>query len=412
MKHKAGAFLAKGADTCVYAPPVMCTAESGPNLSGDTTKVSRIVQAVDPEIATQDRLKAILTTIPPFIQKYFMVYDTKCVPEFREEDTTEPCATNQAVVREGLVGPRPNLTNLITKKFTLPFMYLQDSPRNRAIALRDLAVATMYLFDDQSNTVLHMDPHVGNIAVIEDQASYYMALNDWGRSLVVNVNAPDVHGQLKADANRNPIYNGDIDSYVLNVNTNAKYWFRYITRAWRHMVETNNPRWGGFAICINVLGILGTWAAAFPQQLHDIDAAYVYIGTQFGYAASSTGELKERVVQRLNQIPLLANPVAAPPPAVAAFVAPPPPPPAPAGAPIAAPPPPDFVAVNVAPPGPGFVAVNVAPSVPGGRKRTRRHRKSTRGSHPRSGGRGPKHSRSSRRVRSHASYARSHPSAS
>lgn len=391
MKKKAGAFLAKGADTCVYAPPVKCTAESGPDLSGDNTKVSRIVGNNDPEIATQERLKAILATISPFVQKYFMTYDTKCVPDFRLQDTTDFCATTQVAIREEAEGPRPGMANLITKKFKGDYSRLQDSPRNRAIALRDLAAATLYLFDPQGNTVLHMDTHAGNIAFVEEQGSYYLTLNDWGRSLVVNVNAPDVHGQLQAEAARNPIYRGDIDTYITTANTNSKYWLRYITRAWQHMIQTNNPRWNGFCVCMNVLGILGTWAASFPEHLNDIDAAYVFIGTQFTSGSSTINELKRRVIRRLNQIPLPANPAAPPPAAVyvsntgfnpGMFV------PAPPAAPVPA----DAVAINVN---------------PGGRRKTRR-RKTTRGLRPRSGGRARR--RPARRSR--ASSARSPPSAS
>ena len=397
MKRKAGAFLAKGADTCVYAPPVMCTPESGPDLSGDNTKVSRIIKATDPEVSIQDRLKAILATMDPSLRKYFMTYETKCVPTFREEDTTDSCATTGAVVREGLVGPRPELTNLVTKKFMGPLARLTDSDRNKAIAIRDLAVATLSLFDPEGNTVLHMDSHPWNIAVVEDRGSYHLTLNDWGRSLVVNVNAADFIEEIDAESKKNrAAYPQGIVYEVPYVKVNEKYWLGYIFRAWRHLNILEEPHWGNFCICINVLGILGSWGKVVPIQAQDIDTAYGEIVKQLK-SGGTADQTKMRVLQILMQIPL--PPDAAPPPGSLPLA-----PPTYGVVPAAAP------APRVAPPrapAPDFVAINVAP---GGRRKTRR--RPTPGLRPRSGVRGPKRPRSLRRLRSRASSARSPPSAS
>jgi len=382
MRKKAGAFFAKGADTCVYTPPVTCAAGTGPDLSGNVNSVSRIVHSSDPEVGTQDRLKVILENVPDVVKRHFVVYDTHCIPEFRAPDSTEDCMLKRVKVPTGTIGARPDLVNLVTKKFAGSFDRLVGTLNNRTDAIRDLCVACMYLYDSSGGTILHMDTHGGNIAVIQTPPAYVFALNDWGRSLYVNVNSEDPHEFVKFEADKNAVYSRGIDNYFATLDTDYYYQYKFIAPMWKQCVQWNDAgRWRAFFMCVNVLGILGLWyEVAVPQQKSTrevVDFIYNQIETTGDLnilQASVIAELKRGVVA------YLFAPPARPP-----------------GAPII---PPSRLL--------GPLPAAPAPARKGGRK-TRRF---TRGSRPPPGAPGPKRSRSSRPLRSRASSARSPPSAS
>jgi hypothetical protein len=79
------AFLASGADTCVYDPPVDC--DPPPNPPFDLkNKVSRIVTFKSGELKNQVLLANVLDQIKPVfpeIRKYVNINTDACIPKFK-----------------------------------------------------------------------------------------------------------------------------------------------------------------------------------------------------------------------------------------------------------------------------------------------------------------------------------------
>jgi hypothetical protein len=166
-----GKFLANGADTCVYDPPVSC---DPPNPSIDVqNKVSRIVSARSGEREKQELLKNVIQKVEPVfpsIRQYVNFATDSCTPKFKPEDEQQSCK-----VRDLASG---QLVNLITPKQGKDFFRLQVTPDFKEkfpTYMMLLATAMSYL---NEYGLMHTDLHGANIALMNDK----LVAHDWGRS--------------------------------------------------------------------------------------------------------------------------------------------------------------------------------------------------------------------------------------
>jgi hypothetical protein len=180
---KAGAFLASGAETCVYDPPLKCSAGSPPNT------VSRVVYD-SREPAIQDKVIQIIATLPPEIRKHFNTKVAQCT----EFDITEgdikrhdgkQCPHFDLFETPRHITSEDGFTNLITPKQG-PDVAVSTSPGNAMlsrskeetfVALKDVMRALIPV----DGRFIHNDAHFGNLAWMDDST---LALHDWGRTTV------------------------------------------------------------------------------------------------------------------------------------------------------------------------------------------------------------------------------------
>ena len=166
-----GKFLANGADTCVYDPPVSC---DPPNPGMDVqNKVSRIVSASSGEREKQVLLQKVLKDIEPVfpqIRLFVNLASDSCTPKFKPEDQQQSCK-----VRDLSSGP---LVNLVTPKQGKDFYRLLDHPDFKTKfpgAMANLAIAMSYL---NEYGLMHTDLHAANIALMNGR----LVAHDWGRA--------------------------------------------------------------------------------------------------------------------------------------------------------------------------------------------------------------------------------------
>jgi hypothetical protein len=166
-----GKFLANGADTCVYDPPVSC---DPPNPGMDVqNKVSRIVSLTSGERETQALVQKVLKDIEPVfprIRDFVNIASDSCTPKFKPEDEQQSCK-----VRGLSTGP---LVNLITPKQGKDFYRYIGTPDFKTKfpgAMANLAVAMSYL---NEYGLMHTDLHAANIAFMNGR----LVAHDWGRA--------------------------------------------------------------------------------------------------------------------------------------------------------------------------------------------------------------------------------------
>jgi len=166
-----GKFLANGADTCVYDPPVSC---DPPNPSIDVeNKVSRIVSASSGEREKQAFLQKVIQDVEPVfpsIRDYVNFATDSCTPKFKPEDEQQSCKVKD-------LGSGP-LVNLITPKQGKDFFRLQVTPDFKVkfpTYMMLLATAMSYL---NEYGLMHTDLHGANIALMNNK----LVAHDWGRS--------------------------------------------------------------------------------------------------------------------------------------------------------------------------------------------------------------------------------------
>ena len=166
-----GKFLANGADTCVYDPPVSC---DPPNPGMDVqNKVSRIVSLTSGEREKQVLVQKVLKDIEPVfprIRDFVNLASDSCTPKFKPEDEQQSCKV------KGLsTGP---LVNLITPKQGKDFYRYIGTPDFKTkfpAAMMNLAVAMSYL---NEYGLMHTDLHAANIAFMNGR----LVAHDWGRA--------------------------------------------------------------------------------------------------------------------------------------------------------------------------------------------------------------------------------------
>lgn len=166
-----GKFLANGADTCVYDPPVSCDPPT-PGMDVQN-KVSRIVSLTSGERETQALVQKVLKDIEPVfprIRDFVNIASDSCTPKFKPEDEQQSCKV------KGLsTGP---LVNLITPKQGKDFYRYIGTPDFKTkfpSYMMNLAVAMSYL---NEYGLMHTDLHAANIALMNGR----LVAHDWGRA--------------------------------------------------------------------------------------------------------------------------------------------------------------------------------------------------------------------------------------
>lgn len=180
---KGGLFFAKGADTCVYDPPVDCkpgTQSPARIPAGDY--VSRLVVKSDSEVNNQIAVRKAVGQLQSKypgadIASHFNLAVAMCEPQLKESDLKNAqgkyCSARQRVIDN--VNKGPTYANLITPRQEKD-MYDQPTDFNRA-KLPALLHAIVYL---NSANIVHSDAHSHNIAKMGDK----LVLHDWGRVIV------------------------------------------------------------------------------------------------------------------------------------------------------------------------------------------------------------------------------------
>lgn len=189
---EAGAFLAQGADTCVFDPALLCytVAEDG-TLIDDATYgpgyVSRVVNAKSGELALQDRLKLM---VPPKYSRFFNFYVKACPSflfelsdSFREEDNRSCTLFKDMLGKQDtkIIDKSYGLLNLITPKLQETLFDYRDSkrdPHNMRAAMKRLLMTLI----DLEGRFLYSDGHDDNIAWNTDYSE--LVLFDFGRVII------------------------------------------------------------------------------------------------------------------------------------------------------------------------------------------------------------------------------------
>ena len=169
------AFLASGADTCVYDPPVDC--DPPPNPPFDLkNKVSRIVTFKSGELKNQVLLANVLDQIKPVfpeIQKYVNLNTDACIPKFKPADREGSCELKS--LKQG-----DTLVNLITPKQGKDLSDYKGTSEIKSRLFSDymmkLTFAMSYL---NQYGIMHTDLHGGNISMLNGQ----LVAHDWGRAI-------------------------------------------------------------------------------------------------------------------------------------------------------------------------------------------------------------------------------------
>jgi hypothetical protein len=167
-----GKFLANGADTCVYDPPVSCDPPT-PGMDVQN-KVSRIVSVTSGEREKQELLKKVLNDIQPVfprIREFVNFATDSCTPKFKPEDEQQLCKVSH--LQSG------QLVNLITPKQGKDFYRLLDHPDFKTkfpMDMKELVIAMSYI---NEYGLMHTDLHAGNVALMNGR----LVAHDWGRSV-------------------------------------------------------------------------------------------------------------------------------------------------------------------------------------------------------------------------------------
>lgn len=189
---RAGEFLAQGADTCVYDPPLRCgefrgdAFVSGPRVANS---VSRIVAANSPEVQIQSKLR---DTVPEKYKQFFTLYTSACTTFLvTKQDTqrrrpgkrTTSCslyAHLQHVDFDAVVEPPAQLINLVTPKLsrTLNETLTSEPDKTRPAMLRLLRA----LLNMEGEYLVYFDGHEKNIGWNETETELTLFDFGWART--------------------------------------------------------------------------------------------------------------------------------------------------------------------------------------------------------------------------------------
>jgi hypothetical protein len=191
---KGGAFLAEGADTCVYDPPVACAIKSkepadmrvpGKYISRVTDTVTQDGDERVNQKIVKDAIHEIQLKYPDKeIEKFFNLAVAVCTPRFVMDDIfrgprfegDQPTSCGAQEV-EPDVGINKDKVNFITLRQEEDLNRNKHTKPETLSALRKLFHAVAYLNDEN---VVHTDAHFGNIAWMGDR----LVMHDWGRAIV------------------------------------------------------------------------------------------------------------------------------------------------------------------------------------------------------------------------------------
>jgi len=224
-----GKFLANGADTCVYDPPVSC---DPPNPSIDVqNKVSRIVSVNSGEREKQAFLQKVIQDVEPLfpsIRDYVNFATDSCTPKFKPEDEQQSCKVKDLASGQ--------LVNLITPKQGKDFWRLQVTPDFKVkfpTYMMLLATAMSYL---NEYGLMHTDLHGANIALMNNK----LVAHDWGRSFNSR-NEKELNNYLEWAKRTSALKNRAEYRYIIPILNNSGYFQGLInrtTKAGRNKLHT------------------------------------------------------------------------------------------------------------------------------------------------------------------------------
>lgn len=213
-----GKFLANGADTCVYDPPVSC---DPPNPSMDVeNKVSRIVSANSGEREKQAFLQKVIQDVEPVfpsIRDYVNFATDSCTPKFKPEDEQQSCKVKDLASGK--------LVNLITPKQGKDFFRLQVTPDFKVkfpTYMMLLATAMSYL---NEYGLMHTDLHGANIALMNNK----LVAHDWGRSFNSR-NEKELNNYLEWAKRTSALKNRAEYRYIVPILDNSGYFQGVVNR--------------------------------------------------------------------------------------------------------------------------------------------------------------------------------------
>jgi hypothetical protein len=176
--RKGGAFLASGANTCVYDPPLECL--DGTKVDDPSKYVSRVVYG-DDDLYAQMMVKEIVDKVeakyPGQIRNRFNFYEKACKKfEVKESDIYDKDGKNCEITDFGISRPDTvsYLTNIITPKQQEDVYYKKQISRKDKV-LPELFELMRVLARIEGKFV-HMDLHFGNIAWKDDK----LVIHDFG----------------------------------------------------------------------------------------------------------------------------------------------------------------------------------------------------------------------------------------
>jgi hypothetical protein len=176
--RKGGAFLANGANTCVYDPPLECL--DGTKVDDPTKYVSRVVYG-DDDLYAQMMVKEIVDKVeakyPGQIRNRFNFYEKACKKfEVKESDIRNKEGKNCEITDFGISRPETvsYLTNIITPK-QQEDVYSKDQISRRNKVVPELFELMRVLARIEGKFV-HLDLHFGNIAWKDDK----LVIHDFG----------------------------------------------------------------------------------------------------------------------------------------------------------------------------------------------------------------------------------------
>jgi len=224
-----GKFLANGADTCVYDPPVSC---DPPNPGMDVeNKVSRIVSVSSGEREKQAFLQKVIQDVEPVfpsIRDYVNFATDSCTPKFKPEDEQQSCKVKDLASGK--------LVNLITPKQGKDFWRLQVTPDFKVkfpTYMMLLATAMSYL---NEYGLMHTDLHGANIALMNNK----LVAHDWGRSFNSR-NEKELNNYLEWAKRTSALKNRAEYRYIVPILDNSGYFQGVVnrtTKAGRNKLHT------------------------------------------------------------------------------------------------------------------------------------------------------------------------------
>ena len=383
-----GKFLANGADTCVYDPPVSC---DPPNPSIDVeNKVSRIVSVTSGEREKQAFLQKVIQDVEPVfpsIRDYVNFATDSCTPKFKPEDEQQSCKVKNLASGQ--------LVNLITPKQGKDFFRLQVTPDFKVkfpTYMMLLATAMSYL---NEYGLMHTDLHGANIALMNNK----LVAHDWGRSFDSR-NEKVLNNYLEWAKRTSALKNRAEYRYIVPILDNSGYFQGLInqttkpgkkklqmilTRSWDTLALIGTSEYESLITKDAVDKFLSAFIRIAAQKDGDFSVRLREI-IPLAFVSSSVipppplPPIKVKKTRKVNSKPKKTRKAKVVPPPVVApvvplVVAPPPPAISPMVAPVV---PPPVVAPAVAP----VVAPAVAPVVAVKPKRTRKVKSKKRKSVP------------------------------
>jgi len=177
---KGAAYLASGADTCVYSPQVKCvpgtqvpeSIPAGDYVSRVTDKNGYAKNELANQLRVKDAIRNIQAKHGVDVSSSFNLSVATCTPEFTEEDLVGgPCRADTNKITTP--GVKEDKINFITPKQGQDF-YAHHPPDVTAEQLRTLYHAVVYL---NEQGIVHGDIHDANVSWMGD----HLVLHDWGR---------------------------------------------------------------------------------------------------------------------------------------------------------------------------------------------------------------------------------------